>query len=95
MEGIGAILTGPSGEVYAHAFDFDRSGYGGFKLWEAQKMRAKRFCVDGYIKNYVGGDAAAVLDDHDAGRIVDRLCRDKKYRMTFVAVGYGPEIDLT
>lgn len=33
--------TSPDGDVIATAADFSRSGYGGFKLWEAQRMRAR------------------------------------------------------
>jgi hypothetical protein len=62
--GIIAIMTQPDGNVIASAVDFDLSGYGGFELWEAQRIRAERS---------VKAKAIRALT-------VARLCRNGKVR---------------
>lgn len=87
-KGIGAIITDDAGTVIAHAFDFERSGYGGFKLWEAQRIRAKKFAINEYINSYCYGVLASGIEDYDREKIFRNL-RDKgKVKMTIVAVGY-------
>jgi hypothetical protein len=90
-KGIGAILTRGDGEVLCHSFDFELASYGGFKLWEAQRIRARNGCCRKFIQQWTYGDVASVLETYDAEKIVDSLCRDKGYRMTFVSIGH--EID--
>lgn len=90
-KGIGAIFTAPNGEVYAHAFDFNLNGYGGFKLWEAQRIRAKKAVIGQFISKWTYGDVASVMDDYDAEKIVTGLCQKKNYRMTYVNIGHQIE----
>jgi len=90
--GIGAILTDASGSVVAHSFDFDRAGYGGFKLWEAQRIRAKRAATWKYIRAYSYGDLADVFEDYTAEELVRKLINKGKLRLTCVAIGYGDEL---
>lgn len=40
-DGVVALMIGADGHVWATATDFDRSGYGGFELHQAQRIRAR------------------------------------------------------
>lgn len=87
-KGIGAIITDEHGNVIAHAFDFERAGYGGYKLWEAQRLRAKKFAINEYINGYCYGVLASGIDDYAREQIFRNL-RDKgKVKMTCVAIGH-------
>lgn len=90
--GIGAILTDARGNVVAHDFDFARDGYGGFKLWEAQRIRAKRAAKWKYIRAYSYGDLAEVFDDYHAEEMVNKLIQKGKLRLTCIAVGYNDDL---
>jgi hypothetical protein len=92
IAGIGAILTDDSGNVVAHSFDFARDGYGGFKLWEAQRYRAKRAAIWKYIRAYTYGPVASAISDYTAEDIVSTLLREKKLRLTCVAIGYDDKL---
>lgn len=41
ISGVVAMLVNDKGDVIASSNDFEKCGYGGFELHEAQKMRAK------------------------------------------------------
>ena len=86
--GIGAVLTNDDGRVVAHCFDFDKSGYGGFKLWEAQRIRVRDRIVRQYVNTFCYGDMASAIEDHQARQIVDNLRNKGKLRLTFVAIGH-------
>lgn len=87
-KGVGCILTSPTGAVMAHAFDFDSGGYGGFKHWEAQKMRAEHAVAAEYMRHYAYGDLASVIEPYQAREIITRLCRNKGYKQTYINVGH-------
>jgi hypothetical protein len=86
--GIGAILTNDRGEVVAHAFDFERSGYGGMKLWEAQRYRTKRAVTRRFIEQYTYGEMPAAIDEYSGERIIDNLRNAGKLRLTFINLGH-------
>jgi hypothetical protein len=90
-QGIIAIITTPEGSVAATSADFDRSGYGGFKLWEAQRMRAgdsvKRQAVRAYIGEFVGQH----LHSYTVDKIIEDLVKGK-WRVTYRAIGYPDDV---
>lgn len=90
-KGIGAILIGPDGTVFAHAFDFDCSTMGGCETWEGQLYRAKRACVWKFIKEFTYGDLSKVIEDYAAEEMVRKLCREHKYRMRIINIGHDVE----
>ena len=90
-KGIGAILTSPDGHVLAHAFDFERSTPGGFKLWEGQRHRAKLFVIRKFIREFTYAGISVAIEDYDAERIVGNLVREHKWRLTYVNVGHDIE----
>lgn len=87
-QGIVALLIDPTGRVAGQAMDFSLSGYGGFQLWEAQRMRAKSAATRDYVQRH----SSPVLSDHVgqymADRIVDELRSSHGWRMHYVAVGH-------
>lgn len=92
-QGVIAIVTSPRGDVIATAADFQRSGYGGFKLWEAQKMRARDSARRETIRRY----SSPLLSDALDGYAVDVICQrlfsgaPASHKITFRAVGYDDE----
>ena len=86
--GVGAVITDSQGVVQAHAFDFERQGYGGFRLWEAQRIRAKRSAIAKFMDSYIYGDLRGTIEEYDADRMASKLRNEKKLRITFVSVGH-------
>lgn len=88
-KGMGALLIDDKGRVAAHAFDFDQDGYGGFKLHEAQRMRAKRAMARKFFMSYCSTIVAEVVDEYRQTEIVEKLCRDKGWRMVIIDVNHN------
>ena len=91
-KGVIAIMTLPTGHVAATHADFERSGYGGFKLWEAQKHRAgdmvKRMAVRAYCSEMV----TQHLESYTLDRIAEDLMQRGKWRVTYRAIGYDEDV---
>lgn len=89
--GVIAIFTSPEGDVIATAADFNRSGYGGFKLWEAQLQRARQAvkwkAVDAYCSSVVTESLSGYLREQVADALVG-----KGHKISIRAVGYSDEI---
>ena len=94
IKGIGAVLTDDSGDVVAHAFDFDRSGYGGYKLWEAQRHRVKLAVTHEYLSRYTYGPVAAAIERYDAEKIVNKLRQTGKLKLKLIDIGHGVQEEL-
>jgi hypothetical protein len=92
-QGVIAIMTSPDGDVVATATDFHRSGYGGFKLWESQKMRAKDQVKWATVRAYCSITVSNALSSYLMTQIADELCQ-KGHKITFHAIGYSEDIAL-
>jgi hypothetical protein len=90
-QGIIAIFTAPDGDVIATATDFNRSGMGGCKLWEAQMWRAKDAVKWKAVRAYSSAIMADALSSYLCQQIAEALC-GKGHKITFRAVGYSDEI---
>lgn len=90
-KGVIAIWTSPDGDVVATNADFDRSSYGGFKLWEAQRMRARRAVQRDAVDRYAGPAIAACLSNYLFEQIAEAM-RGKGHKITCRSVGYDDEI---
>lgn len=92
-KGVIAIVTTPRGDVIATAADFERSGYGGFKLWEAQKMRARDNVRRETIRRYSSAALSDALDGYAVDVICERLFTraDGSHKITYRAVGYDDD----
>ena len=91
-QGVIAIMTLPTGHVAATHADFERQGYGGFKLWEAQKHRAgdtvKRMAVRAYCSEMV----TQHLESYTLDRVAEDLMQRGKWRITYRAIGYPDDV---
>lgn len=90
-QGIIAIMTAPNGEVIATATDFNRSGMGGCKLWEAQSWRARDAVKWQAVRAYSSTVLTEALSSYLCTQIADALCQ-KGHKITLRAVGYGDDI---
>lgn len=90
-QGIIAIMTSPDGDVIATATDFNRSGMGGCKLWEAQMWRAKDRVKWETVRAYCGTVIADALSSYLKEQICDKLLR-KGHKLTLRAVGYPEDV---
>lgn len=84
--GVIAIITFPDGHALANAADFDRSGYGGFTLLEAQTIRVKSAVKREAVRRLCHSDVPACLDSYEVERLVDSLISKKGYRLTIIPV---------
>lgn len=89
--GVIAIMTAPDGHVIATAADFNRSGYGGYKLWEAQRMRAQDQVKWATVRAYCSAVIVEAVDSYLSTQIADALCR-KGHRITVRSVGYPEDV---
>lgn len=89
--GVVAIMTSPTGHVIATAADFDRSGYGGFKTWEAQRMRVRDQVKWATVRAYCGEAVVQAIDSYISTQIADALCRNG-HRITIRSVGYPDDV---
>lgn len=85
--GVLAIFTDPEGDVVASVSDFDRSGYGGFTLEEAQKLRATRALNDAVIRAYCSERILTCITDGGADQIVRAMERNG-WRRTVLPIGH-------
>lgn len=81
------VYTDAEGRVIASVSDFDLSGYGGFSLYEGQKVRAQWRLAVAIVDAYCSNVITRALDTYDCEQIVRKL----KGKMTFIPVGHADE----
>ena len=92
-QGVLVIVHWPDGDVLASISDFDRSGYGGFTLFEAQRMRAKDAAKREAIRKLCHDDVAFSIDSYRASEIIADLINKKGYSLTVVPIGYPADVE--
>lgn len=90
-KGIIAIWTDPEGNVIATEADFDRSGYGGCKLWEAQRMRVNRAIAWSAVRAYCSPAVTDALTSYLLEQIA-REMRNKGHKVTLREIGWGADV---
>jgi hypothetical protein len=85
--GVVAIFIDKEGDVVASVSDFKQDGYGGFSLFEAQKIRVERKIATAVMGAYCSAVILDALDDEDCRRIVRRLVQ-KGARISIVPIGH-------
>lgn len=92
--GIIAIMTNSAGDVIATAADFERHGYGGFKLWEAQKHRAREQVKWATVRAYCSDVVVKAITSYISSQIADELCQKDRggHKITYRAIGYPEEV---
>jgi hypothetical protein len=93
-QGIIAIMTNATGDVIATAVDFERQGYGGFKLWEAQKQRAGQQVRWATVRAYCSPVVANAITSYISTQIADELCHKGRggHQITYRAIGYPEDV---
>lgn len=81
------IYTDEEGRIIASVSDFDRSGYGGFTLYQGQRIRAEKALAHEIVRAYCSDVVARSLDTYGCEQIVRKL----KGKMTFIPVGHTDE----
>lgn len=89
--GVLAIMTSPDGQVIATASDFERQAPGGYKLWEAQRYRARQQVMWATVRAYCSDAIVDAITDYLSTQIAEALCR-KGHRITIKAIGWNEEI---
>lgn len=90
-QGVVAVLTDHTGNVIASVSDFDRSGYGGFTLRQAQEMRVKEQLAFAVVRAYCSDAILGVFERSECGEFVRRLVRQKGFTQTIIPVGHPDE----
>lgn len=90
-QGVTLVLIDTKGRVRAHASDFERSGYGGFSLLEAQKLRCRRALAREFVTGGCHPDIAGALDNYDAEKVVQALVNNKSWVTTEIIIGHQDE----
>ncbi len=85
MEGTIAIFVNPRGDVIATACDFEKSGFGGFTLEQAQKIRCRNRINREIVSAYASPDLADNIESYTCERIVDDLMR-KGFKLIYKRV---------
>ena len=91
--GVIAIITSPAGDVITTASDFNRSGAGGYKLWEAQRYRAVQQAKYAVVRAYASSVLIDALDSYVVEQIADSLLRKGKHKLSLRAVGWPDDVD--
>lgn len=89
--GVIAIWIDPQGSVMATCADFNKSGYGGFKLWEAQRMRAIKFVQGAAINAYCSPVLTDCLSEYLREQIAQEMQRNG-HKIVLRAVGYEGDV---
>lgn len=94
-QGVVAVLIAPDGHVVAHGADFDRSGYGGFTMLQAQTMRAEQMVKREAIRAMCNAAFAKAACEYSGSgpRIIDDMCRAHGYRIEIIRIGYEGDDD--
>jgi hypothetical protein len=87
-KGIVATFTDSTGHVVASVSDFDRSGYGGFTLQEAQRYRVRRKLAYAVLNAYCSPVIVKALSEYDCRAIIDKLTRESGFTETIIPIGY-------
>ena len=90
-QGVILLLLWPDGSVLAQTSDFDRSGYGGFTVQQAQSIRCKdrlwRVALD-RLANPIVAQAAG---SYHGPAIIEEMCRKHGFRTHEIAIGYDDD----
>lgn len=82
-KGCVAVYINLEGRVIASVSDFRPDGYGGFTLYESQRIRAKSNLCREVIKTYCSPVVYDVLEAYDCEQIVGKM----KGKIEFIEIG--------
>lgn len=90
-KGVVCMFSDENGNVITSSNDFDRSGYGGFKLHEAQEIRAKERLYYKVANAYCSPQFVKGIERHQCKRIVENLVREYGCKITTEYIGWNLE----
>lgn len=90
-QGVVMIFIDEHGQPICEATDFDRSGYGGFKLKEAQRMRCKAELARQVVRTYASSQLSRAVEQHQCEQIMRDLQSRFKCKVKVVFVGHDRE----
>lgn len=89
MKGCVAVFINPRGQVICSVNDFEESGFGGFTLEQAQKIRCKNRIAREVVSSYSSPDFADNVKSYTAERIVDDLL-EAGFKIHYEYIGHAP-----
>lgn len=91
--GVVGLFIAPDGHVVAEVTDFERAGYGGFSLEEAQKIRCRKALNREIISMFSSPALSDHVSEYYAEGIVREMIERGGYRKHFVTIGHGAAED--
>lgn len=88
-KGVVLVFIDEEGREIASVSDFNRTGYGGWSLRDAQNLRARRALAMKVCNAYSSSQLVRAIDAYDAERIIDRLVKDHACKIATVVVGHA------
>lgn len=88
--GICGVVTTPNGHVVATYSDFERQGYGGFTLQEAQTIRVRDGLKRAFLHAFVYSDLTSKTSSYFCEQFWENA-REHGYRMETFPIGYPEE----
>lgn len=88
--GICGIVTTPDGVVVATHSDFERQGYGGFTLQEAQTFRVKNGLKRSFLRAFMFDNLIRKSSSYFCEQFWENA-REHGYRMETFPIGYDEE----
>lgn len=87
-DGVVALMIGADGHVWATAADFDRSGYGGFELHQAQRIRARGALRREFVRRVCNTSIAATFSTYTVDQMIEDIVRREEHREAFLLIGH-------
>lgn len=84
--GVVLVFVNESGRHVANAACFKQSASGGYRLEDAQRLRARRSLARAVVDAYASRDLARAIDDYTAETIMDKLVREHGCHVALVNV---------
>jgi hypothetical protein len=92
-KGVIGILIDNTGRVICSADDYELGGYGGFNLWESQKVRVRQKLSlklrDSWFPDFLRD--SEVVYHGDLETFIDRLITKRNYRIHYEFIGHDPD----
>ena len=90
-QGVVAVIVGPTGHEMANAACWSPDKPAGLSVQEAQQTRARQRLAYAMLRACCHDDVAAVVDGHQAERIMEKLCRDRGWKVHIIPVNHEQE----
>ena len=90
-KGVVGIFANENGRAIATVSDFKRDGYGGFSLFQSQRIRCRKALVMEVVRKYSSPDLYRAVGIYEAEKIVENLCRDHGCSVQYLPVNHDEE----